>query len=66
MRTLSGANFVTLDQHLQGQMMLSMHCVLPFLVKSAGQRFSWPSTQTKTDSFNPQKAEETNEMGYLE
>ena len=39
----------------------------PFLVKRAEHRFSWPSTQTKTDSFNQQKAEEArNEIGYLE
>ena len=30
-----------------------------FLVKRAGHRFCWPSTQTKTDSFNPQNAEDT-------
>ena len=28
------------------------------LVKRAWHRFSWPSIQTKADSFNPQKAEE--------
>ena len=37
-----------------------------FFVKRAELRFSWPSTQTKTDSFNPKKQRMHNEVGYLE
>ena len=62
-RTLSSANFMTLDQHFQGQMTSSLHNFAIFLVKRARHRFSWPSTQTKTDSFNPQKAEEAQSNG---
>ena len=29
-----------------------------FLVQRAEHHFSWPGTQSKADSFNPQKAEE--------
>ena len=28
-----------------------------FMVQRVGHHFSWPGTQTKTDSFNPQKAD---------
>ena len=39
----------------------------PFLVKRGGHRFRWPSTQTKTDSFNPKKKQRKhNELGYLQ
>ena len=57
-RTLSGGNFVTLDQHFQGQLALSMQNFCHFWSNVQGFALAGLAPKLKTNSFNPQEAVE--------